>query len=801
MKLPFLKSGYLKIPLVLLLILSSPYWSLAQDDEVIEEEAQSMSITDLSNSIDKSERWIKSLNKEMELSQELTELYEEFSIRKDTLMKTVNSYEDEDILILSFQGVEGLRAEMEKYESSILDYKDQVASRLDLFQSTLNNLEKEKNEWIEIEVEYRDDVTINALLRERLKPLMDKYNSMIGSTSELQKEELVYFNSLNDISNEITQKMDLLEKRESDLQNIIFQENVPIWSLSLIPHDSTAVADKFNRGVGERKTLIEKYVKYHYQLMVFHLLIIIGLVLFLITIRKNAKTAFNKHESDELGLFLNKPIAAAYVMSYLFVGPIYDTFPKVILEVVLVSLIFPVGFLVADFVSQFQKKALLLFLIIFTAYLGLELFPLLTPLGRIISITYESLIVAALLVLRSNSTKLSLSENPEKVIRFVITVFIGTAALSIIFGIIGSVQLSHMLLTGTIFSIGIGIVLLLWNHILKSFAVLFFELPFISSIHAVVTKRELLELRAFQVIGIYLMFSFLEGSAHQFNVKDIFLETWDKVIGHPYAFGELQVSIQDFINFFLVLFITVFLARFLKYMFGREILTKFKMERGMPNAVATTIYYFVVVIGFFLAAASTGIQWSKVNLALGAIGVGIGFGLQNVIYNFISGLILIYERPIQVGDTIEFGKMMGPVTEIGIRSSKVLTYEGAEVIVPNGNLISNEVINWTYTDQLKRRELIIKTTYKADPNEVIETIKGILIEIENVLPDPGPSVLFTGFGDGTLDFRVLFWTHLDVGLSTGSNAAIAVYNGLVQAGYEMPLSKSAVVIEQQTKNS
>ena len=108
---------------------------------------------------------------------------------------------------------------------------------------------------------------------------------------------------------------------------------------------------------------------------------------------------------------------------------------------------------------------------------------------------------------------------------------------------------------------------------------------------------------------------------------------------------------------------------------------------------------------------------------------------QNVIYNFIAGLILIYERPIQVGDTIEFGNMMGPVTEIGIRSSKVLTYEGAEVIVPNGDLISKEVINWTYTDQLKRRELIIKTTYSAKPEEVIETIKMLLSEIDNIVND------------------------------------------------------------------
>lgn len=772
----------------------------AQDEEVVDEEETEnpLSITELSNMIEDTDRWIKSLEKDLELESDLFDLFEILPNKKDSLIDVLNQYQDDYYQEASYQRLEGLKAEMEKYFNNVSNHKDRLANRLDQLQTSLNDLDTKKVEWIEIEKKYRDDVAINTLLKDRLKPLMDKMNTSINYYQGIQTQELEYFNDLNLILNLIIEKQDLLNDREEELKNVILQENVPIWQISKTSSDSTSIIKKFKKGVNERKVLVTKYVEYHDHLMLFHLLLIITIVVALIAIRKKSLLVLDQR-TDDLGGFLKKPLAAAYVMSYLFVGPIYDEFPQVILEIVLISLIAPIGYLIHGFINKFQRKGLIVFLFLFATFLILEVFPLLSVFGRIISLVFDIVLLICIWTLRSNSKNLQLPETGERVIKFILSIFTLTSALAIIFGFFGSVQLSHLLISGTVFSIGIGILLLLWNQFLKAFAVLFYELPFVSGIQAVVLQRDKLEQKTFNIIGIYLVFLFVEGSAHYFTIKELLIETWHEVIGNPYAFGELKVSIQDFINFFLVLVITIFLARFLKYMFGREILTKFKMERGMPNAVATTIYYFILVIGFFLAAASTGIEWSKVNLALGAIGVGIGFGLQNVIYNFISGLILIYERPIQVGDTIEFGQMMGPVTEIGIRSSKVLTYEGAEVIVPNGDLISKEVINWTYTDQLKRRELIIKTTYKANPQEVIDKIKEILGTIENVLTDPAPLLLFTGYGDGTLDFRVLFWTHLDVGMSTTSNAAIAIYDGLLKAGYELPMQKQAVVLEQSSE--
>ncbi|MEZ5195132.1 MAG: mechanosensitive ion channel [Bacteroidales bacterium] len=162
------------------------------------------------------------------------------------------------------------------------------------------------------------------------------------------------------------------------------------------------------------------------------------------------------------------------------------------------------------------------------------------------------------------------------------------------------------------------------------------------------------------------------------------------------------------------------------------------LPRGVPNAISATIRYFVIILGFMFALSAAGIELGKFSLLAGALGVGIGFGLQNIVNNFISGLILIYERPLNVGDTIEVENLLGQVHRIGIRSSNVKTYDGAEVVVPNGNLISNQLINWTLSDNKRRIEIKVGVSYGSDPNVVLKLLEAVAMENEDTLKVPEP---------------------------------------------------------------
>src|SRR5260370_8254878 len=151
--------------------------------------------------------------------------------------------------------------------------------------------------------------------------------------------------------------------------------------------------------------------------------------------------------------------------------------------------------------------------------------------------------------------------------------------------------------------------------------------------------------------------------------------------------------------------------------------------------------------------AETGVELNKFTVLTGAIGVGLGFGLQNVVNNFVSGLILLFERPIHLGDTVEIGGLVGTVRRIGARSSTILTFQGAEVIVPNSNLLSNQVINWTLSSQWRRVDVPVLVPYGTDPERVLKLLGDAADSTPRALRDrpPTPYFLASGHTASTLD--------------------------------------------------
>jgi small-conductance mechanosensitive channel len=170
-----------------------------------------------------------------------------------------------------------------------------------------------------------------------------------------------------------------------------------------------------------------------------------------------------------------------------------------------------------------------------------------------------------------------------------------------------------------------------------------------------------------------------------------------------------------------------------------------------------------------------------------ALGVGIGFGLQNLVQNFVAGLILIFGRPINVGDRVEVGGLMGTVTVVGFRASVVKTFQGAEVIVPNSQFVSDQVINWSLSDETRRVELDVGVKYGTDPERVIQILREAAEGHPDVMDAPAPDPLFVGFGASSLDFQLRCWTaHGSAWLNIRSDLSISINRKLAEAGIEIP---------------
>ena len=186
------------------------------------------------------------------------------------------------------------------------------------------------------------------------------------------------------------------------------------------------------------------------------------------------------------------------------------------------------------------------------------------------------------------------------------------------------------------------------------------------------------------------------------------------------------------------------------------------LPRGAGNSIASLSYYGVLLVGLLIALSAAGFKVSQLTLVFGALGVGIGFGLQNVVNNFVSGLVLMFERPIQPGDVIDVAGISGTVRDIGLRATVIRTFEGADVVVPNGLLLSGNLTNWTMFDRSRRFEVAVSAAYGSDPAQVLALLEATARATPGIAAQPAPFAQLTGYGDSALNFVLRAWT-LDAG--------------------------------------
>jgi len=261
------------------------------------------------------------------------------------------------------------------------------------------------------------------------------------------------------------------------------------------------------------------------------------------------------------------------------------------------------------------------------------------------------------------------------------------------------------------------------------------------------------------------------------------------ILATSVAPGELTMTIGDVLLFGLTVYGAWLFSRFVRFVLREDVLPRFSLARGVDYAITTIVTYVLLLGGFVVALGALGIDLNRASLLAGAFGVGVGFGLQNIVNNFVSGLILLFERPIQVGDTVQIGDLVGVVNRIGIRSSTVRTGQGSEVIVPNGTLISERVTNWTLSDQMRRIDLSVGVGYGSDPEKVLALLVEVAQAHPNVLPLPAPTALFQGFGPFTLDFQMSAWTNQPDGwVQVRSELGIALYRRLQDEGITIPVA-------------
>jgi small-conductance mechanosensitive channel len=359
--------------------------------------------------------------------------------------------------------------------------------------------------------------------------------------------------------------------------------------------------------------------------------------------------------------------------------------------------------------------------------------------------------------------------------------------VSALSNVAGNTTLAERITQATLSSAALGVVLLGVQSVLEGVLAALLRLPALQRRPLVARHRDLLQRRATTLLRIASVLLWASRTAAAFGIATAGAAAAAAVLDLRLQLGGLDVSLGNIAAFLVTAMIALALSRAVRFLLDEGIFAEVVLPRGVPAAISTTVQYLILLIGFSWAVLASGMEMSRFSFLVGALGVGIGFGLQNVVNNLVSGLILLYERPVQVGDIIEVGAVSGEVMRIGVRSSTVRTFPGAEVIVPNASLISAEVTNWTLSDKRRRIDLGVGVAYGTSPRQVSDLLLAAVQGRAGVLEEPAPAALLLRFGESSVDFTLRFWTgDFDRWQALASEVMIEVYERLGRAGIEIP---------------
>jgi small-conductance mechanosensitive channel len=505
--------------------------------------------------------------------------------------------------------------------------------------------------------------------------------------------------------------------------------------------------------------------------------------------RRSRRWAEDDPRRLSFALFLRHPLASALLLTLIVTPTAFTRAPGVVIDLVFLAALFPALVILRELLPAELRGATY-------ALAGLYVVDRLRdvvaslPLVERVMLVGEAILVLLLVLWLGRPARLAALQGAStlaRALRLATRGLMAGFALSAAANLLGFVVLARALLEGLLGSTYVAVVLYGVSRVLVMIVAILLRGSPARRLRMARVHRRLLERRARRTISLLAAVLWVWITLGLFEVRDVVVGSVGGWLAAPLELGAVSLSLGGAMAFLLALLVAVAVSRGLRFVLQEEVYPRAGVQRGASHALSATLHYVVLMLGFLLALGVAGVDLGNVTLLAGALGVGVGFGLQNIVNNFVSGLILLFERPVKVGDTVEVGALLGDVTRIGIRSSTVRTFDGAEVIVPNANLVSDQVINWTLSDRHRRVNVDVGVRYGTDPERVLEILRRVAAAHSQVLSSPEPAALFQGFGNSSLDFQLRVWVGaFDQWFAVASDLRVAVNAALAEAGIEIP---------------
>jgi potassium efflux system protein len=367
----------------------------------------------------------------------------------------------------------------------------------------------------------------------------------------------------------------------------------------------------------------------------------------------------------------------------------------------------------------------------------------------------------------------------RRAVRVAASIALAIATIALAGNVLGYVTLANLLGNALVRSASLALVLFALVEVLDGLLTIALARRPLTLLSTVNRHRSLLRRRARRALQWLAMLLWIVDVLDRLLLRERLYSAAREMLTSELAVGSLHVSPADVIAFGLTVWAAFVLSRFVRFLLDEDVYPRVRLTRGLPYAISTMLHYVIVVVGFFAAVAALGFDMTKVTILAGAFSLGVGFGLQNIFNNFVSGIILLFERPVKVGDVIQIEDASGVVERIGIRASIIRETNGSEIIVPNGKLISERVVNWTLSNRQHSVELPVTVAQGTDPSRVIAVLERTAAGHPLVADDPPPQALVVKLGPDSLSLELRAWTdHVEQWTQIRSQLAITISSAL-----------------------
>jgi potassium efflux system protein len=571
-------------------------------------------------------------------------------------------------------------------------------------------------------------------------------------------------------------------------QQLFTPERPPLWRVFAQRDTTTSVASDLRRSWQRDRDVFLTFLSAERGIFTLRLMLFALVAVGLTILHRSGLAEADDHAEVSQALeVLARPVSAALLLFLLSGRLFHGAMPQVYSDVNGLLLMVPLSRMIPIVVPPRIRVAAYALVGIFAVQRLEPFFVSSTAWDRLIVLAVNLLVLAGLVwLVRMGRSGMPGETRWRRALLAYVRAGMVATGLALFANVFGLVDLAELLTSGIVLGLIAALLLVVGVVIVRATVRLTLRRPFALAIASVRNERQLILRRFDWVISFGAVLWWTSFMLDVFRVRTLVFGWVAGIVGASLTVGSIDVSVGDVLAFGLVVWASFQISRFVRFILREDVLPRVDLPRGVPQTITTVTNYVVVGLGFMLAVAAAGVDLSQLTLLVGAFGVGIGFGLQSIVNNFVSGLILLFERPIQVGDMIQVDTLLGTAERIGIRASLVRTLDGAEVIVPNADLVTGRVVNWSLSDRMRRFELSVGIAYGSDLPAALDLLNRIAREHDGVADEPPPVARFAGFGESSLDVTLLAWTSLDGWPDVASDLRVRVNAAFAEAGIEIP---------------